>query len=93
MNHFKISLEQCPKTDSKIKVMYKIPYASAVGYLMYVLVCTRPNLEQAISKICKFMSRPGKHRWGAVKGIPKYSKGITDHGIMFIMEQDVPSVV
>ncbi|KAL0447562.1 UNVERIFIED_CONTAM: Retrovirus-related Pol polyprotein from transposon TNT 1-94 [Sesamum latifolium] len=35
-NHFKLSSEQCPKIDSKIEDMAKVPYASAVGYLIYL---------------------------------------------------------
>ena len=31
VNHFKISLEQCQKTDSKIEDMSKNPYSNAVG--------------------------------------------------------------
>lgn len=93
-NHFKLSLEQCPKTDSEIEGMSKIPYASAVGCLMYAMVCTRPDLAQAVSQVCKFMSKPGKQHWEAVKWILRYLKGTADRGIMFSREQGVvPSVV
>lgn len=64
-NHFKLSLEQCLKTDSKIEGMSKIPYASAIGCLMYAMVYTRPDLAQAISKVCKFMSKSGKQSSGS----------------------------
>jgi ATP-binding cassette subfamily B (MDR/TAP) protein 1 len=73
--------------------MSKVPYASVVGCLMYVMVCTRSDLAQAVSKICKFMSKLGKHHWEAVKWIFKYLKGTTGHGIMFNSEKDDPSVV
>ncbi|KAL0349828.1 UNVERIFIED_CONTAM: Retrovirus-related Pol polyprotein from transposon TNT 1-94 [Sesamum radiatum] len=35
-NHFKLSIEQCPKTDREVEDMAKVPYASAVGCLMYL---------------------------------------------------------
>ena len=31
----------CPKTQKKIDDMKHIPYASAVGSLMYAMLCTR----------------------------------------------------
>ncbi|MCI84897.1 retrotransposon protein putative Ty1-copia subclass, partial [Trifolium medium] len=47
-NHFKLTLDQCSKSDSEIEYMSKVPYASAVGCLMYAMVCTRPDLAQAV---------------------------------------------
>src|ERR1044072_5483685 len=80
-NHFKLSLENCPKTEAEQKTMSKIPYASAVGCLMYAMVCTRPDLAQAVSQVCKFMSKPGKQHWEAVKWILRYLRGTPDKGI------------
>ena len=40
----KLSAEQCPKTDEEIEEMARVPYASAVGSLMYAMVCTRPDI-------------------------------------------------
>ncbi|RVW31007.1 Retrovirus-related Pol polyprotein from transposon TNT 1-94 [Vitis vinifera] len=48
-NHFKLFTNQCPKTDDEVKDMSKVPYASAVGCLMYAMVCTRPDLAHAVS--------------------------------------------
>ena len=59
-NHFKLFSEQCPKTDKEIEDMAKVPYASAVGCLMYAMVCTRPDLAHAVSQVCKYMSKLGK---------------------------------
>ena len=40
--------------------MSKVPYASAIGSLMYVMVCTRLNIAHAVGVVTKFMGRPGK---------------------------------
>ena len=37
----KLSVEQCPKTQEEEEDMSRVPYASAVGSLMYAMVCTR----------------------------------------------------
>ena len=36
-NHFKFFLDQCPKSNKEIEDMTKVPYAIAVGWLMYVI--------------------------------------------------------
>ena len=73
--------------------MSKVPYASAVGCLMYAMVCTRPNLAQVVSTVSKFLSNPGQSHWDVVKWIFKYLRGTTNYGIMFSKQQSVPSVV
>ena len=40
----KFSLSQCPKNNFEIQEMQQIPYASAIGSLMYAHVCTRPDI-------------------------------------------------
>ncbi|KAH0706115.1 hypothetical protein KY289_011191 [Solanum tuberosum] len=42
--HFKLSIRHCPSTDGEKKDMKKVPYALAVGSLMYAMVCTRPDI-------------------------------------------------
>ena len=49
--HFSLSAGQLPSTDEEIKEMSKIPFANAVGCLMYVMICTRPDIAQAISVV------------------------------------------
>ena len=73
--------------------MKKVPYVSAVGCLMYAMVCTRPNLVQTVIQVSKFMSKLGKQHWEAVKWIFRYLRGITGYGIIFGSQQGDPSVV
>ena len=60
VNHFRLSLDQCSKSTKEIEDMAKVPYASAVGFLMYAMVYTRPDSAHAVSQVRKFMSKPGK---------------------------------
>jgi hypothetical protein len=83
-NHFRLSTSQCPKTVEETEDMSKVPYASAVGCLMYAMVCTRPDLAHAVSVVSKYMADPGKQHWNAVKWIFRYLKGTTDYGITFV---------
>jgi len=44
----KLSIEKCPKTSKEMEDMTYLPYFSAVGILMYVMVYTRPNIVQVV---------------------------------------------
>jgi hypothetical protein len=74
VNHFRLSTSQCPKIVEETEDMSKFPYASAVGCLMYAMVCTRPDLAHAVSVVSKYMSNSGKQHWNAVKWIFRYLK-------------------
>ena len=60
-SHFKLSKEQSPKIEEERDHMSKVPYASTIGSLMYVMVCTRPNITHAVGVVSRFMSRPRVH--------------------------------
>ena len=65
--HFKLKATISPITVEKRKYMTRVPYASAVGSLIYAKVCTRPDLSQAVSMIGRYMHDPGRGHWEAVK--------------------------
>ena len=45
-----------PQTEVKAHEMERVPYASGVGSLMYVIVCCRLDIAYTVSKISKFMA-------------------------------------
>ena len=59
-SHFKLSKEQSPKIEEERDHMSKVPYASAIDSLMYVMVCTRPDIAHTVGVVSRFMSKPGK---------------------------------
>ena len=40
--------------------MSSVPYASAVGSLMYAMVWTRPDIAHAVGVVSRYMENPGK---------------------------------
>ena len=54
--------------------MQKIPYASAVGSLMYAQVCTRPDIAYIVGVLGKYLSNPGMGHWKAAKRVMRYLK-------------------
>jgi len=43
--HFRLSSNQSPATAEDKENMKNVPYASAVGNLIYAMVCTRPDIS------------------------------------------------
>ncbi|BFG26329.1 hypothetical protein CerSpe_126030 [Prunus speciosa] len=85
--HFKLSAQDCPSTDEEKEDMSKVPYASLVGCLMYAMVCTRPDLAQAVSVVSRYMANPAKQHWTVAKWILMYLKGTKRIGILFERQQ------
>jgi hypothetical protein len=73
-----LSKAMCPETEEARREMAKVPYREAVGSIMYLAVCTRPDLCKAISNASRFLDNPGPQHWQAVKRIFRYLKGTRD---------------
>ena len=43
--HFRLSKLQEPEEDQDLEYMKTVPYSSAVGSIMYSMVCTRPDVD------------------------------------------------
>ena len=63
--------------------MKSVPYAPAVGSLMYAMVATRPDISHAVGVISRFMHNPDRSHWNAVKHVLRYLADTKDHGILF----------
>src|SRR5438046_3156709 len=53
-----LSLKDCPKTLSDKTKMATMSYASAIGSLMYPMVCTQPDLAYVMGLFSRFQSDP-----------------------------------
>ena len=79
----KLNLKDSPQSEGEAQQMFKIPYRSAIGSLMYLAVCTRPDISAAISSLSRFNSRPGMAHWEGVQHILRYLKGTSGEGIIY----------
>ena len=78
-----LSKEQCPKTPQEEEDMRRIPYASAVGSLMYAMLCKRPDICYAVGKVSRYQSNPGMGHWIAVRHILKYLMRTRDYMLVY----------
>ena len=60
-----------------------VPYASAVGNMMYAMVCTRPDIGYVGRVVSRYMSNPGREHWVVVKWILWYLKGTSSMCLRF----------
>jgi hypothetical protein len=63
--------------------MSHVPYVSAVGSLMYAMVCTRSDIAHAMGVLSMYMSKPGKEHWIAVKRVFRYLRGTASYGLCY----------
>jgi hypothetical protein len=61
-----LSVTQSPATEKEKSVMSNIPYASAIGSIMYAMLSTRPDVELALSMTSRYQSNPAMSHWSAV---------------------------
>ncbi|KAJ9544176.1 hypothetical protein OSB04_023883 [Centaurea solstitialis] len=72
MQHGLALSKACPSSSSELERMSRIPYASAIGSIMYAMICTRPDVSCALSMTSRYQANPGNDHWTAVKNILKY---------------------
>ena len=78
-----LSVTQCPATAKEKEEMSNIPYALAIGSIMYAMLSTRPDVALALSLTSRFQSNPGMEHWTAVKNILKYLKRTKDMFLVY----------
>ena len=62
-----LSQTQCPTTSEDREKMKGVPYASAIGSIMYAMMCTRPDVCLAINLAGRYQNNPGVDHWTAVR--------------------------
>ena len=78
-----LSKTQCPSEPKEVERMKSIPYASAVGSIMYAMMCTRPDVSYALSMMSRYQANPGESHWIAVKNILKYLRRTKESFFVF----------
>ena len=63
---------QSPRNQYEIDQMKSVPYALAVGSLMYAQVCTRPDLAFMTGMLGRYQKSPGISHWNEIKKVLRY---------------------
>ncbi|KAL9236070.1 hypothetical protein vseg_010777 [Gypsophila vaccaria] len=78
-----LSKSQSPKTPEEIERMSRNTYASAVGSIMYAMMCTRPDVAYALSMTSHDQDNLGESHWMAVKNILKYLRRTKEWALVY----------
>ncbi|KAL4367776.1 hypothetical protein GQ457_05G023650 [Hibiscus cannabinus] len=69
--------------------MSQIPYASAIGSIIYVMICTRPYVSYALSMTSRYHANPGEGHWIEVTNILKYLRRTKDVFLVYGGEEEL----
>ncbi|KAJ9567606.1 hypothetical protein OSB04_003572 [Centaurea solstitialis] len=87
-----LSKTQCPVSSKDQDRMKSVPYASAIGSIMYAMLCTRPDVAYSVSVTSRYQQNPGEPHWVAVKNILKYLRRTKEMFLVFGGSEDEISV-
>ena len=71
-----LSSADAPQILEEKQEMSTIPYINAVGPLMYLSTCTRPDIFYTVHKLARFNTNPGMAHWKAIKHVFRYLRGM-----------------
>ena len=72
-----------PPTEEEKEAMVNIPYLSAVGTLIWLSMCTRPDIAFAVNFCARFNSCPGPAQWKLVLHIMRFVMGTRHYDMVF----------
>lgn len=62
----------------------EIPYQSLIGSVMYLAVCSRPDISYAVSYLSQFNNCYTSEHWSAAKRLLRYLKGTINYKLNFV---------
>ena len=72
-----------PQEVEKETLGPEVSYLSAIGALMYLANCTRPDIAFLINLLAGYCSAPTLRHWNGVKHVLHYLHGTTDLGLFY----------
>jgi len=64
-------------------VLDDIPYAAAVGTLLYCALATRPDIAHSLSLLSKYTKAPRKAYWKVIKRVFRYLQATSNYGLPY----------
>ena len=75
-----------PKEENEALLGLEVPYLSAIGTLLYLAQCTRPNIAFSVNLLARFNFAPARRIWNDVKHILRYLRGTTNLVLFYSKE-------
>lgn len=90
----KFDMSECKSVGTPLEMGKKInktesshekdlPYQALIGSLMYLAVCSRPDIAHAVSLLSQFNNCYTKEHWVSAKRVLRYLKGTLDYRLVY----------
>ncbi|KAK1571786.1 hypothetical protein Q3G72_022923 [Acer saccharum] len=67
-----------PLEDGEKILGPEVPYLNAIGALLYLAQCTRPDIAFSVNLLAIFSSAPTRRHWNGIKHLFRYLRGTKD---------------
>ncbi len=68
------------------------PYLQAVGTIIYIATCTRPDIAYAVGVVARHNAKPADRHWELVMRIMRYLKHTRNQGLVIRQHRDAPEL-
>ena len=75
-----------PKEENEELFGLEVPYLSAIGALIYLVNCTRPDKAFSVNLLARYNFAPTKRHWNEIKHTLRYLCGTSDMGLYYSKE-------
>nr|GEY64642.1 zinc finger, CCHC-type [Tanacetum cinerariifolium] len=65
------------------QAVFQLEYSKVIGWLMYAMTCTRPNIAFVVGKPSRYTSNPCTHHLQAIHRVLKYLKKTMDYKLTY----------
>jgi hypothetical protein len=72
-----------PKGDDEEILSPECSYLGAIGALLYLAQCTRPDISFAVNCLARHSTAPTRRHWNGIKDIFRYLSGTMDMGLFY----------
>jgi hypothetical protein len=88
-----MSKAHSPSTPTELSAMADKPYRELIGSLMHLMVCTRPDIANAVSTLSRFLQNPGEYHWDSAVRVLQYLHKTRSIGIKYTRTLDSPTIL
>lgn len=83
-----LSTNEANKAENNDCSPLNFPYQEAIGSLMYLSQCTRPDITYAVSYLSCFNQHPNQSHWKSVKRVMRYLKATINYRLEYSSDQE-----
>ena len=81
-NH-KLTVDLVEEKEPLRKLIDSSQYRQAIGKIMYLMICSRPDICYAVTVLSRFMSKPREKHWRHVKQLLRYIKSTRNYALIY----------